>query len=107
METCVLLVREQIDDDDMVSIKVDLDRIALDQGRNVPPEKPTYGIIRKWIKETYGLSISSLYIAQIEEKVGIEKRKNYRIGSGESRSLICPPEKEEAIMDAFRHFKLV
>ena len=41
-ETCVLLVRESISDDDMVSIKVNLEGIALDQGRDAPPAKPTY-----------------------------------------------------------------
>lgn len=41
--------RESISDDDMVSIKVDLDGIALDQGRYVPPAKPTYKNIKQWI----------------------------------------------------------
>ena len=30
-----------------------------------------------------------------------------RFGSGEGKVLTCPPEKEEAIMDAFRHFNLI
>ena len=41
-ETCALLVRESAQDDEVVSIKVDLDGIELDQGRYVPREKPTY-----------------------------------------------------------------
>ena len=35
------------------------------------------------------------------------ERKNYNIGSGEGKERTCPPEKEEAIMDAFRHFNLI
>ena len=54
VETCVLLVRESISDDDMVSIKVDLDGISLDQGRYVPPAKPTYKNIKQWILDKYG-----------------------------------------------------
>ena len=107
VETCVLLVRESISDDEMVSIKVDLDGIALDQGRYVPPEKPTYKNIKQWISDKYGFNVSTLYIAQIKDKVGMEKRKNYNPGSGEGRVPVCPPEKEEAIMDAFRHFDLI
>ena len=107
VETCALLVRESISDDEMVSIKVDMEGIALDQGRYVPPVKPTYKNIKQWISDKYGFNVSTLYIAQVKDKVGLEKRKNYNIGSGEGKVLTCPPEKEEAIMDAFRHFDLI
>ena len=83
VETCVLLVRESTCDDEMVSIKVDLEGISLDQGKYIPPEKPTYGNIKRWIKEKYGFNVSNLNIAQIKDKVGLEKRKNYNLGSGE------------------------
>lgn len=53
------------------------------------------------------MNVSNLYIGQIKDKIGIEKRKNYNIGSGEGRVSNCPPEKEEAIMEAFKHFELV
>ena len=91
----------------MVSIKVDLDGISLDQGRYVPEEKPTYKNIKQWILDKYGFDVSTLYIAQIKDKVSIKERKNYNTGNGKSRVPICPPEKEEAIMDAFRHFNLI
>ena len=107
VETCVLLVKEHIHDDDLVSIKVDLDGISLNQGKYETDEKPTYGNIKKWIKEKYGLNVSSLYIAQIKDKAGIKERENYNIGSGEGKVLHCPPEKEKAIMNAFRHFGLI
>ena len=55
----------------------------------------------------YGLNVSRLYIAQIKSKVGLEKRKNYNTGEGKSKIPNCPPEKEEAIMDAFRYFNLI
>lgn len=101
VETCALLVRESAQDDEVVSIKVDLDGIELDQGRYVPPEKPTYKIIKQWILDKYGFKVSTLYIAQIKDKVGLEKRKNYNPGSGEGKVPICPPEKEEAIRNCF------
>lgn len=107
VETCVLLVRECAHDDETISIKVDLQGIQLDQGEYKPEEKPTYGNIKKWIKEKYAMNASNLYIGQIKDKIGLEKRQNYNIGSGEGRVPNCPSEKEEAIMEAFRHFKLI
>ena len=62
VETCALLVRESAQDDEVVSIKVDLDGIELDQGRYVPPEKPTYKNIKQWILDKYGFKVSTLYI---------------------------------------------
>ena len=40
-----------IKDDDLISIKVDLEGIFLEQGKYIPEEKPTYGNVKKWIKE--------------------------------------------------------
>ncbi len=107
VETCCLLVRECANDDEMVSIKVDLEGISLDQGKFEPDEKPTYGNIKKWIKEKYGFNVTNLYIGQIKDKLGFDKRKNYNIGSGEGRVPTCPQEKEEAIIEAFKHFNLI
>ena len=107
VETCCLLVRKCANDDEMVSIKVDLEGIQLNQCEYKPEEKPTYGNIKKWIKEKYGFNVTNLYIGQIKAKVGMEKRKNYNIGSGEGRVSTCPQEKEETIIEAFKYFRLI
>ena len=106
-ETVVLLVRECAHDDEMISIKVDLEGIQLNQGEYKLEEKPTYGNVKKWIKAKYGFNVTNLYIGQIKDKIGLEKRKNYNIGSGEGRIPNCLPEKEEAIMEAFKYFGLI
>lgn len=67
----------------------------------------TYSEIKDWIKEKYGFSVSSLYVAQIKEKYGFEKRPNYNIGDKKSRVPVCPVEKEKAIVDAFKHFRMI
>ena len=41
------------------------------------------------------------------KKLGISERKNYNVGSGKRPMPLCPPEKEEAIKDALRHFGLI
>ena len=41
------------------------------------------------------------------KKLGIRERKNYNVSSGKRTMPLCPPEKEEAIKDAFGHFKMI
>ena len=60
-----------------------------------------------FFEEKYGFKVPTPYIAQTKDKVGIKERKNYNVGTGKGKIQICPPEKEEAIMDAFRHFSLI
>ena len=67
----------------------------------------TYTEIKEWIMSEYGSKVSSLYLAQIKDKCGIEKRLNYNIGDNKSRVPKCPPEKEKLIMEAFRHFNMI
>lgn len=55
VETCCLLVREQIKDDDLISIKVDLEGISLEQGKYVTEEKPTYGNVKNGLKRNTAL----------------------------------------------------
>ena len=100
VETVVLLSRKDVYE----RIKFDVNVEDL-QGR--ASSTATYSEIKAYILEKYGLKVSSLYIAQIKDKCGFEKRDNYNIGEGKSKELICPPEKEEAIMDAFRHFGML
>ena len=100
VETVVLLSREKADDHIRFSINTE------DLKKNVGGYA-TYGDIKAYVLEKFGLKVSSLYIAQIKDKCGFEKRDNYNIGEGKSKELICPPDKEQAIMDAFRHFGML
>ena len=99
VETVVLLSREKIDG--YVDIDLDVEKLEGKSGT------ATYTEIKAYIEEKYGFKVSTLYIAQMKDKVGMEKRKNYNPESGEGKVPICPPEKEAAIMDAFRHFNLI
>ena len=67
----------------------------------------TYTQIKNWIKEQYGVSVSSLYVAQMKDKMGLEKRENYNTGAEGHRVPKCPPEKEEMILEAFKHFGMI
>lgn len=60
------------------------------------------------MKEQTGLSISSLYIAQIKRKCGLNVGLNYNLSKKENaKAPQCPPEKEEAIRAALKHFEIV
>ena len=60
------------------------------------------------ILEKFDLKVSTLYIAQIKKKCGIELREHYNKSKKEKQVIPqCTPEKEEAIMDALKHFKMI
>ena len=63
--------------------------------------------IKKWVKEEYNVSVSSLYIAQCKDACGFEKRENYNTGAEGHKVPNCPAEKRELIMKAFKHFKMI
>ena len=69
---------------------------------------PTYPQIKEYVLEHTGLKVSSLFIAQIKRKCGLEVGECYNKPKSEnSRNYVCPPEKEKAIMDAFRYFGMI
>ena len=72
-----------------------------DMGLDKAKAKPTYENIREYVKEIHGLIVSKLNIAQIKAECGLEKQADR---SGDKQQPKCPPEKREAILDAFRHF---
>ena len=70
--------------------------------------KATYEEIREYVKEHTGLNVSDLYIAQVKRKCGIKERQNYNKPKAENpKRLKCPPEKERAIREALKYFKMI
>ncbi len=96
-----------------LSLKKDTPKIEVTmepgaESNYTPEEKATYGKIKAYVKEKHGLNVSNLYIAQIKDKCGLDKRDNYNLPKSEDAKVPkCPPEKEAAIMDAFRHFNMI
>ena len=96
-----------------LSLKKDTPKIEVTmepsaESNYTPTEKATYGKIKEYVKEKHGLSVSSLYIGQIKEKCGLDKRDNYNLPKSENAKVPkCPSEKEAAIMAAFRHFGMI
>lgn len=102
METVVKLVRKT--PDAYIDITVDMDELDL----TVSEAKATYQEIKEYIKEKYGVKVSSLYIAQTKQKHGIIERENYNMAKSENvKQPQCPLEKEKLIEEALRYFKII
>ena len=68
----------------------------------------TYPEIKARVLEQTGLKVSSLYISQVKQKCGLEVRENHHKAKSEnSKQPQCPPEKEAAIRDALKYFKMI
>ena len=75
-----------------------------DMGLSEKKDQPTYANIRDYVQKTHGMKVSSLYVAQMKAECGLETQADR---SGDKKQPKCPPEKREAILDAFRHFGLI
>lgn len=70
--------------------------------------RATYDEIKAYVLENSGMKVSSLYIAQVKEKLGIKERENFNLSKKEDAKVSqCPAEKEKAIVDALRHFGMI
>ncbi|HFE0894959.1 TPA: 23S rRNA (uracil(1939)-C(5))-methyltransferase RlmD [Streptococcus agalactiae] len=102
VETVALL--SKLDVDKHINIEIELDELDLTSAES----KATYAQIKEYVWNKFELKVPTLYIAQIKRKCGIELREHYN-KSKKKKQIIpqCTPEKEEAIMDALRHFKMI
>ena len=101
VESVVLLSQRR--PDTHIDIKLDLSELDITAAET----KATYQEIKDYVLEKFGLNVSSLYISQVKTKCGIIERENYNKGKEGHKVPQCPKEKEEAIMDALRHFRMV
>ena len=119
-ETVVLLSKGAKGPVDLCSARTEVERRMVDS-RKVKVDfsledmdlsefkgKATYEQIKEYVLEETGLKVSSLYIAQIKKKCGLDVGENFNLAKLENaREPKCTPEKEDAIMQAFRHFGII
>lgn len=87
-----------------IDIELSLDELDLTSAES----KATYEEIKEYVLENTGLKVSQLYIAQVKRKYGIIERANYNLPKSENAKVPnCPPDKEAAIVEALRHFKMI
>lgn len=106
VETVCLLGREIVNDKNVEYAHVDYEPKDAEYLKSAKGSA-SYREIKEWIKEQHDVSVSNLYIAQVKDKLGFEKRENYNKGAGGHRVPNCPAEKEKLILEAFRHFRMI
>ena len=102
VETIVLL--SKLESKNHISVELPMDDMDLTSAES----KATYEQIQNYVLEKYDFKVSTLYIAQVKRKYGLEVRKHYNISkNGNQKVPQCPIEKEEAILAALKHFKMI
>lgn len=102
VETVCLL--SKLHADQHIEVELQMDELDLTAAES----KATYEEIKDYVLEHSGLKVSSLYVAQIKRKCGIIERENYNKPELEDvKQPQCPPEKEEAIIESLRYFKMI
>ena len=100
-ESVVCLSRKQVSD--YLRISVNTADLETDAGVVYSNDD-----IKQYIEDKYGFKVHSAYIGQVREKLGIHQHENYNDSHTSPRKpTVCPAEKEAAIIDALKHFKLI
>lgn len=103
METVVLLSKGEIN-----SQKIRVEFSLEDMDMSGFQKGATYGQIKAYVLEKFGLKVSSLYISQVKQKCGLEVGENYNLPKSENAKVpACPLEKEKAIRVALEHFRMI
>ena len=131
VETVALLSQLKQKPDDYINVTIELDDVDITSAET----KATYDEIKKYVFEhNAGMKVSNLYISQVKRKCGIEVGKNLRVATRrmdclqgnsttaatdlelvpspnlpkeDSRQPQCPEDKESAIVEALKHFKMI
>ena len=104
VESIVLLSKLKSKKLKHINVELEMDEIDLTAAES----KATYEEIKDYVLKQSGLKVSSLYIAQVKQKCGIIERANYNLPKSENfRQPKCPPEKERAIREALKYFKMI
>lgn len=74
----------------------------------VAEAKATYAQLRAYVLEHTGLKVSSLYIAQIKRKYGVDVGEAFNKPADPKKHVPkCPKEKELAIINALKAFRML
>ena len=104
VETVMLL--SKLSDARHIDIHVDMNELDVTPAES--QTAATYDDIKAYVREHRGLTVSTLYIAQVKRKYGIIERENYnKAKSEDSKQAKCPSEKERAIVEAMKHFGML
>ena len=66
----------------------------------------TYKEIKEQIEKKKSMKVSSLNILQTKDESGFDERENYNKGN-DGKVPVYPEEKRQAILEAFKYFKMI
>ncbi|MGB4984493.1 MAG: 23S rRNA methyltransferase [Erysipelotrichaceae bacterium] len=90
--------------DHHIEVDLNIDELDLTSAES----KATYDEIKDYVLDNSGLKVSSLYIAQVKDKMGIKECVNYHVSKKEDAKVPkCPADKEKAIIEALEHFSVI
>ena len=99
-----VLLLSKLNVDRHIEAEVSMDELDVTAAES----KATYNEIREHVWEHHQLRVSNLYIAQVKQKYSIIERENYNKAKHENaKQPKCPKEKEDAIVEALRHFLMI
>lgn len=81
VETIVLL--SKLDSKKYISVELPMDDMDLTSAES----KATYKQIQNYVLEKFGFKVSTLYIAQVKKKHGLEVREHYNISKNENQKV--------------------
>ena len=67
----------------------------------------TYTQIQAYIKEHYGYTAKSCWIAHMKEECGLQPKISPRRYSKEKRVHPCPTTKQADLLETFKYFKMI
>ena len=101
-----VMVLSKLSDAEHIDIKLDMSELDVTPAESQTAS--TYDDIKAYVREHSGLTVSTLYIAQVKQKYGIIERECYNKAKLENaRQPQCPVDKEKAIEEALRFFSLI
>ena len=101
VESVVCLSRKEVSD--YLRIAVNTADLETDAGTIYSNDD-----IKQYVEDKYGFKVHSAYIGQVRKKLGVHQHENYNDSHTSPRKpTVCPEEKEAAIIDALKHFKLI
>jgi hypothetical protein len=67
----------------------------------------TYKQIQEYVKQRHGYTPQTCWIAHVKELVGLKPNVSPNRRSVDKRVKPCPPNKQNDLIEAFRHFNMI
>ena len=97
------MLLSKLDSKKYISVELPMDDMDLTSAES----KATYKQIQNYVLEKFGFKVSTLYIAQVKKKHGLEVREHYNISKNENQKSSVTPELTAAIAEALEARELI